>query len=201
MTTADEIALGAALVSLVAMLSTAGLTFANYRLERLNQRMQFNKLQQDYFATLRVWADQVSDLLSEAIHFSELDPKRCPDEAFFERRNMIRISLSSYIDRGRWFFPNLHTDRHGQDKEVAFRGYRPEILNSLVAAYLEVTALDYKIQSKNTPYRDKLVAAKRAFVSEVQGILDPVRRDEEFKEITKAVIEARVPLLVKHDSV
>lgn len=184
MTTSQAIAFSAAVVSAAAVLSTAGFAFVNYRRELLNQRMQLNRFRQDYFVTLHVWADQVCDLLSEAIHLPEFDPERCPDGVFFERRNRIRASLSSFIDRGRWFFPNLHTEQYGQHKKRAFRGYRPEILSSLVDAYNAVTDLNYEIQNENADCRAKLVAAKRIFVTEVQEILDPVRSDEEFKKIT-----------------
>jgi hypothetical protein len=91
------------------------------------------------------------------------------------------------IDRGRWFFPNLKTEEIGQTKERAFRGYRQDALNSLVEAYNVVTALDYSDGTKNRPLRQQLVDAKRIFVSEIQGLLDPAERDEEFEVITKSV--------------
>jgi hypothetical protein len=126
-------------------------------------------------------------LLSEAVHFSELDPARCPDGSFFERRNKIRTSLSSMIDRGKWFFPNLKAEEIGQTKEKAYRGYRQEILNSLVAAYNLMTALDYQDGTKNRPLRQQIVDAKRVFVSEIQEVLAPAERDKEFEVITKSV--------------
>lgn len=187
MPTTEQISLTAAAIALSSALSVTVFAIVNYRRERLNQRMQFSKLQQDYFATLRTWADQVSDLLSDAVHFSELDPQRCPDGFFFERRNRLRTSISSMIDRGRWFFPNLHSDKVGQHKEQAFQGYRQEVLNSLVAAYDATTGLDYRAASNNPPRRIELVKTKRLFVSEVQAVLDPVNRDKEFRKITHAV--------------
>ena len=187
MTTGEKISLAAAAVSLFSMLGTVAFAALNFRRQRLSQRMQFAKLQQDYFSSLRTWADQISDLLSEAIHFAELDPQRCGDGAYFDRRNRLRISLSSLIDRGRFFFPNLHTDQHGQHKERAFQGYRQEVLNSLVAAYQAATRLDCNDAANNGPRRQELVAAKRAFVSEVQSILDPAVRDKEFNKITHDV--------------
>ena len=192
MTTTEKISLAAAVISLSSLLSVAVFAIINCRRERLNQRMQFSKLQQDYFATLRTWADQVSDLLSDAIHFSELDPQRGPDGSFFERRNRLRIAVSSMIDRGRWFFPNLHTDKFGQHKEQAFQGYRQEILNSLVAAYDALTHIDYKTAANNPPRRVELVTAKRLFVSEVQDVLDPACRDQEFRKITHEITGNKV---------
>lgn len=188
MLTVDIIPVGSAIVALLAVLSTVTFALINYRRERLNQRIQFSKLQDDYFATLRTWASEVSSLLSEAIHLSELDPQRCPNDGFFECRNRIRTSLSSLIDRGRWFFPNFDADQYGQHKESAYQGYRPELLNSLVEAYRITTRLDYKNAVNNRQRRDELVAAQRAFVSEIQAVLDPARREKEFTKITHAVM-------------
>ena len=187
MTIAEQIALFSASVALITSTSTAVFAWLNYKREKLNQRIQYTTLKQQYFAGLRTWADQLSDLLSEAVHLSELDPARCPDGSYFEHRNKLRTSISSLIDRGRWFFPNLQTEEVGHSKEKAFRGYRQETLNSLVAAYDVVTALDYTDGVSNRPLRQKLVDAKRVFVSQIQEVLAPAQRDREFEEITGGV--------------
>ncbi len=187
MTTVERISLFSASIALVTSTATAVFAWLNYRREKLNQKIQYASLKQQYFVALLAWADQLSDLLSEAIHFSELDPARCPNDSFFEHRNKLRISISSMIDRGRWFFPNLHTEEVGNNKEKAFRGYRQEALNSLADAYNVITVLDYKDGAKNKPLRQKIVDAKRIFVSEIQDVLAPARRDKEFEEITKGI--------------
>jgi hypothetical protein len=180
------ISLLAALISFASVLSVAIFAWINYRRERLNQRLQYVNLRQQYFAGLRVWSDQLSDLLSEAIHVAELDPARCVSGSFFGRRNALRTSISSMIDRGRWFFPNLHTEQVGNGKK-AFRGYRQEVLNSLVSAYNSITALNYVDTKGNEERRKELVHAKRTFVSEIQEVLNPAKSSEEFQDITRAV--------------
>ena len=95
------------------------------------------------------------------------------------------------IDRGKWFFPNLHSEEVGAHKEKAYRGYRQEVLNSLVEAYDTVTALDYVSGNNNQSRRDALVAAKRRFVGEIQEVLSPAKRDEEFRDITRRVAGGR----------
>lgn len=183
----ERIALLAVLVALVTSATTALFAWINFKREKLNQKIQYANLKQQYFTALRSWADQLCDLLSEAVHFSELDPARCIDGSFFERRNKIRTSLSSMIDRGKWFFPNLQSEEIGQTKEKAYRGYRQEILNSLVAAYNLMTILDYQDGTKNGALRQQIVDAKRVFVSEIQEVLAPAERDKEFEVITKSV--------------
>ncbi|WP_259644627.1 hypothetical protein [Burkholderia pseudomallei] len=91
------------------------------------------------------------------------------------------------IDRGRWFFPNLNTELHGQGKELAFRGYRQDVLNSLVDAYNSVTDINYVTRSRNDDLKKRIVTAKKRFVSEIQSILDPGQLDQEFIDITTHV--------------
>ncbi len=193
METKDAISLVAASVALLSVASVAAFAWINYRREKLNQKIQHANLRQQYFLALRAWSDQLSDVLSEAIHFCELDPTKCPAGSFFERRNKFRITLSSMIDRGRWFFPNLHTKEYGQHKERAFRGYRQEVLNSLVESYRIITKLNYVDGSGNNVLKDNLVTAKKRFVSEVQNVLDPSQREKEFFDITKHVIGINGP--------
>ena len=188
METRDIIATASVIVAILAMFSVACFAWLNYQRERLNQRIQYANLKQQYFAALRAWSDQLSDLLSDAIHFSELDPSKCEPGSFFKRRNEIRVNLSSHIDKGRWFFSNLNTEEFGQHKEKAFRGYRQDVLNSLVASYDAVTKLNYLTQDGNDQRRQELVDAKKKFVSEIQDVLNPTKRDEEFQHITNVVI-------------
>ena len=188
METRDVIALLSVIVALMSLLSLAFFAWINYRRERLNQKIQYANLKQHYFAALRTWSEQLSDILSEAIHFAELIPSKCPSGEFFERRNKLRVTISSMIDKGRWFFSNLHTEKSVNDEVKAFRGYRQEVLNSLVAAYDSVTRLDYINGNDNPVRRAELVQAKKKFVSEIQEVLNPTRRDEEFQHITKALM-------------
>lgn len=181
------IAIGAASIALLSALATGAFAWLNLRRERLNQQMQHLTLTQNYFSGLRTWADQLSDILSEAIHLAELDPARCVAPIFFDRRHQLRVRLSSYIDRGRWYFPNLKPEEHGAHKPKAFRGYRQEVLNSLVYAYRALTALNYVDGTGNEHQRELMVEAKKGFVSEIQDVLDPQRREGEFAAITAAL--------------
>ncbi len=183
----DVIALVSAIIALMSLLAVAFFAWVNYRRERLNQKIQYANLKQQYFAALRAWSDQLSEVLSEAIHFAELDPAKCPPGSFFERRNKLRVTISSMIDRGRWFFSNLHTEEVAGQREKAFRGYRQEVLNTLVSAYDSVTKLNYVDGKENDVRRVELVNAKKKFVIEIQDVLNPAKRDEEFHHITRSV--------------
>jgi hypothetical protein len=183
---AAKISMFAAFISAGAATFTIYFAFKNFRRETINQTLTYVTSKQKYFEDLRKWADELTDILSEAVHLCELDPKRVVGEAFFDRRMRIRTALSSMIDRGRWFFPNVDSGEHGRDKPLAFRGYRHEVLDSLVMAYNQLTELNYKTGG-DAHCRGILVQAKRQFVSQIQKVLDPVRRQEEFEKITQMV--------------
>jgi hypothetical protein len=108
---------------------------------------------------------------------------KCQSPPFFDRRQVILVRLSSLIDRGRWFFPNELQEGIGLDKPEAYQGYRHSVLDSLVRAYRQVGKLDWRQQSSNRQLRQPLEEARRAFVSEVQGVLNPRERDREFERI------------------
>ena len=166
---------------------SALITSWNYRREQLNQKITAAKWKKEYFADLLKWSDETMLLLSEALHLCELDPKRMENNKFFESRHTLRVKLSAQIDRGRWFFPNYATEKHGQHKHEAYRGYRPVVLDSLVHAYRSLTALNYRDASQNSGVKSELEVAKRLFTTEVQKVLDPRVRDEEFKNILSRV--------------
>ncbi len=162
----------------------------NFHRERLNQKVSAAKWKKEYFADLLKWSDESMLLLSQALHLCELDPKRMKDNAFFDTRHELRIKLSAQIDRGRWFFPNYAVEQHGQHKHEAYRGFRPAVLDGLVSSYRAVSALNYTDASQNRTAKEALTQGKRLFTSEIQKVLDPRSRDEEFKNLVGRITEA-----------
>lgn len=163
----------------------------NFQREQLNQKITTAKWRREYFSDLLRWSDDAMHLLSEAFHLCELDPKRMEAGEYFELRHKLRVELSAQIDRGRWFFPNYMTEQYGQHKHEAFQGYRHAVLDGLVHTYQEVSKLDYSDATKNGPRRMAIEQAKRLFTSEIQKVLDPRTRDEEFRKLTSAVTDSR----------
>jgi len=179
----------AAVSALIALLS-AIVSTANLRREQLNQKIAAAKWKKEYFADLLKWSDEAMLLLSEALHLCELDPKRLGDSKFFDMRHSLRVKISAQIDRGRWFFPNYEIDDYGQHNPEAFRGYRHEVLDALVSAYKELCLLDYADVTKNSNRRDEIRRAKRSFTSEIQKVLNPRSRDDEFRKLLGDVSRA-----------
>lgn len=166
----DYIAVGSAAIALVAAATSA---IINLR----GQRRQ-------YFTEMRKWADEACDTLSAAIHACDLNPIQNGGN-FFSRQHELRIALSSLIDRGRWFFPNLHHTENGVENDEAFRGLRQPALDLLVKAYRLVGSMNHTDQEANLGLREPLVETKRSFVSEVQNYLDPRNRRRTFTQLTE----------------
>jgi hypothetical protein len=125
-----------------------------------------------YFNSVRTWAEQVCHAISEATHIIEYP------ELNGEHKRPVLIRLSSLIDTGRWYFPNQWTDDYGTNKEPAYRGVRQAVLDCVVDAY------DLLKNSEPTEsFKRELVATQREFVSYIQDVLDPRKREHEIKKI------------------
>ena len=146
----------------------------------LANQVQGTGVRNQYFRELCKWADETCDLLSQALHLCDLDPAKCHGPSFFDRRHAVLTRLSGLIDRGRWFFPNERADERGSHKEAAFQGYRHKVIHSLVHIWSDgwTTA-----RLPNKELRRGMEAKKRVFVSEVQRVLNPRDRDDEFNRI------------------
>jgi hypothetical protein len=128
---------------------------------------------------MRVWAERTVDVTAELVH-----RVRAPDgdESEFEKsRRELLAALSSQIDKGRFYFPNMHKDKAGHDKEPAYQGIRQYLLDDLVEIFDIVQELSWEDRGLVS---DKLAHAHRLFVSRVQELLDPSRRDANYREIT-----------------
>jgi hypothetical protein len=82
------------------------------------------------------WAEDSIDQLQTLLVICVLDEGEL--EPAFEREKLAAIMLttSTLAERGRLFFKNeIRSDGHGQDKEAAYQGYRPKILDQLVVAH------------------------------------------------------------------
>jgi hypothetical protein len=87
----------------------------------------------------------------------------------------IKSELSALIDSGRWFFQNEDRETYGLHKLEAFRGFRPQILDSLVNAYKAIDGSDCFMNESN---KLKIWEYRKRFVGEVQRVLDPKTREE-----------------------
>lgn len=147
----------------------AELSKKNTELLERQHNLELRAWTDQYFTSVREWANEVCCGVSEAIHTIGSE-----DE---QRRLSIQIRLSALIDTGRWYFPNQWKDDYGTHKEPAYRGIRQPVLDCVVDAYRLLEAADAS--------KEGLVAAQREFVSHIQEALDPRKREEEIKRILK----------------
>lgn len=162
------LALGSALVALVSALVARGETRRQRHLQEEELRRRVDQASLD-------WGHEAIDTMGEAAGLA-LSPMISDLERRHKRLEIAR-RLSALADRGRFFFPNLDPDNHGADKEAAFRGKRPPILDALIYAYHEVLQIgEDGIRGEDSA--GFITECRRLLVSELQEHLDPRRLEE-----------------------
>lgn len=102
------------------------------------------------------WANESIAALQTLIVVGKLkDPPLDSDTAKKEILEVI-FQTSILIERGRLFFKNQITDDYGSEKQPAYRGYRPKILDPLVLA--NQVACAWPLADKEKRLRLRLVA-------------------------------------------
>ena len=117
------------------------------------------------------WGNECIVALAEAGAFHLLQVDDFPDRGTYKiQKNNVLYRLSSLIDRGRLFYQNVGQDKYGQEKFPANRGFRPEILDPLVAAYRSVLSSD---GSADQDSFQRLYRWRGRFISLLQYEVDP----------------------------
>ena len=151
----------ATLAEAIAAVGAVLIAVAVYRFSRLQHSTQ---MRTQRAVQIHEWCNACLCAITEAEHFCMLQVADFPDSGAYNiRQNDLLHRLSALIEQGRLFFRNVHQDKYGQEKFPARRGYRPEILDPVVAAYEAVRA-------KDATYLHKWLAR---FVSLIQYEVDP----------------------------
>lgn len=115
------------------------------------------------------WYIKVMDVFS-VLRQAELDKTQ---------KKSCLAKLSSLIEIGRFYFPNIDKgDGYGQNKPIAYRGYRHVALDFLVYAY----QLFSKDDSNN--YDTHTEVLQRLFTSEVYKYLEPSKHRVRTSSVT-----------------
>ncbi len=165
----DWIGIGSAVLALVSVV-------LNWLVVSRQTRVQAEQLRANADAEMMGWANQAIDSLSEGIALA-----RGRGSAYAEgelRQRLLEVSnrLSALADRGRLFFPNQEHATHGSEKESAFKGFRPVILDTVIFAHYQLDRVDPAANDPDLPACEYLVKCRRLLVSEVQDAVDPRRR-------------------------
>ena len=161
---AAAIAVVALLISLWVSRRQSRLDLENLRLQRDNDIISWSIKSLDAFCT--------AEMLLRREYWAS-----CQQADYEKQRLMLMRDLSSCIDQGRLYFPNIDKDKYGLHKESAFQGMRHLVLDCLVWTYdllKDETGFD-KIEDFEGR-RAAVTKYKREFLSDVQSEVDPVRR-------------------------
>ena len=151
----------AASASAVAAICAVFIAVAVYRFSRQQHSTQ---MRTQRAVQIHEWSNECLCAITEAEHFCLLQETHFSNSGAYEiRQNDLLHRLSALIEQGRLFFRNVHQDEYGQEKFPARRGYRPEILDPLVAAYEAV-------RTKNATFLPEWLPR---FVSLIQYEVDP----------------------------
>ncbi len=165
------IAIGSAVVAVISALIARSET----RRQRL---LQTEQLRQNIDAASLDWGREAIDTMVRSAMLARTRHLQANDAAFEAAKASMMIALSALVDRGRMFFPNLDPERKGAEKEGAYRGHRPPILNVLMWTYYEVQALVRAPGGAADSAGDFIDECRRLLVSELQAHLDPRRLDQ-----------------------
>lgn len=169
-----------AVVSAIIALVSFGL---NWLVVRRQTELQYETLRAEMDAEVISWTNEAIDQVS---HAASLARGRgvtygCDELHRLAFENCQR--LSSIADRGRLFFPNESPETHGRDKETAFQGYRPPILDAVVFASTRIGRMECAPAEPDIDAAEFLTKCRRLLVSEAQNAIDPRRRGQMLRRL------------------
>lgn len=144
---------------------------------RKQQSLQLENLRHNVDTQSLGWGNTCIDVLNRAAMFARTRQHQSNDASFFQQRVNMLLAISSLVERGRLFFPNIDPGSKGGEKEGAYRGSRPPILDALMCAYYEVEALTRQGGPTADNSAEFIDDCRRLLVSELQAHFDPRRRD------------------------
>lgn len=131
---------------------------------RFSRQQHSTQMRTQRAVQIHEWSNECLYAITEAEHFCLLHEADFPNiGAYNIRQNDLLYRLSALIEQGRLFFRNVQQDEYGEEKFPARRGYRPEILDPVVAAYEAV-------RTKDATFLHEWLAR---FVSLIQYEVDP----------------------------
>ena len=136
-----------------------------------SRRQQYVNRSTQRIIRIHDWGNDCICTLAEAGQFCLLRMEDFSDEdSYTIQKNELLHKLSALIDRGRLFYRNVDQEKYGGDKFPARRGYRPEILDPLVAAYRSVLASG---ETAGQEGFDRLYRWRGRFITLLQYEVDP----------------------------
>ena len=145
---------------------------------RKQRAIQMERLRQEIDGASLAWGNRAIDAMNRSAMLARTRELHQNDTSFKGAQFNMAVGLSTLVDQGRMFFPNVDPSSKGAEKEGAFRGERPPILDALMFAFYEVQALTRQGGPTGDNSAEFIEDCRRLLVSELQAHLDPRRRDE-----------------------
>jgi len=182
------IAAGSALVALL------GAYFA--RVETRKQRkLMLERLRNDIDQASLQWGVNAIDALGRAAAFARSREQHANDASFNGAKFNMSVALSTLVEQGRMYFPNIDPARKGAEKPGAYRGSRPPILDALMFSYYELQAVTRQGGPTGDNSANYIDDCRRLLVSELQAHLDPRRLDEVVERYDEQRLDDRLDAL------
>lgn len=156
----------------------------NWLVVRRQTELQYETLRAEMDAEVLSWTQEAIDAVSEGVNLARCRGTTYAGDEFRRLAGEASHKLSSLADRGRLFFPNEAPDAHGQDKESAFQGFRPPILDAVVFASSLLERLDPGVSEPDKDAAAILTKCRRLLVSEAQNAIDPRRKVQMLKRLS-----------------
>lgn len=171
MASSDWIAIASAIIAIVGFVYTW-----------LTNTKKF-ELTEQYRNCLLLWYDNTLKTLVKLRLLTESD---CLDQ---NAKYELLSALSSQIEVGRFFFPNIDRgDSFGEEKPTAYRGYRHIALEFLVFSYRILAKEDAK---KYLSHTEEL---QRHFTSHIFELLQPKRYNKSIRKHTDVIFPKEILL-------
>lgn len=172
----EWVAIGSAVLALASLV-------LNWLVVRRQTELQYETLRAEMDSEVIAWAHEAIDLVSQSIALARGRGAAYTSEDLSRLVHETSQKLSSIADRGRFFFPNEAPDKHGQDKEGAFQGYRPPILDAVIFACARLDRMDVAATAPDVEAAEFLTKCRRLLVSEAQNAIDPRRRGQMLRRL------------------
>ncbi|HLA94713.1 MAG TPA: hypothetical protein VK612_03255 [Pyrinomonadaceae bacterium] len=151
----------------------------NLALQEVAASRNDKRLEIDYQLQIQDWVTQVIRAMSDAYVLGEFQ-----DDNDFERRRIEAMaSLTSLLDQGRMFFPNIDAD-WGKEKPIAFQGLRHEILDPIKKSFDLVKRMKELKTGQRESMAELFFKRRQEFVSIAHKELSPKDRDQFFKTLS-----------------
>lgn len=145
---------------------------------RKQRRIQMERLRTDIDQASLQWGVSAIDALGRAAAFARTREHHANDSSFNGSKLNMSVAISTLVEQGRLYFPNIDPASKGAEKPGAYRGSRPPILDALMYAYYELQAVTRQGGPTGDNSANFIDECRRLMVSELQAHLDPRRLDE-----------------------